>query len=102
MRAPSSGTAGRTRTSGLDLRRVALCVLLSYSRSVWLSETVSNRQPPLCKSGALPAELSDNRVWPAFIQFGHGQVAENNVPMFGVNARTRTENVWGHSPGLCR
>ena len=31
---------------------------LSYSREVWLPETVSNRRLPLCKSGALPTELS--------------------------------------------
>ena len=52
-----NGTAGAIRTPVLDRRRVALSSseLQPY---VWLPEAVSNHRHPLCKSGALPSELS--------------------------------------------
>ena len=43
-----------------SLQRLLLCPLISPA-SPWWSQTGSNRRPPACKAGALPAEL-----WPLF------------------------------------
>src|SRR3546814_4660483 len=56
------GGSGRTRTTGLTLIRGALkppdlqtkCFIAR-----WWSQSGSNRRPPACKAGAIPAEL-----WP--------------------------------------
>ena len=90
------GTAGAIRTPVLDRRRVALCSseLQPYWRYAengykpptsafpWLPETVSNRRHPLCKSGALPAELP-----------GNGRGGRNRTDSGGVMSPAR-----GHLP----
>ena len=39
-------------------------LLLTYKEYVWWSQAGSNRRPPACKAGALPAEL-----WPLIVSF---------------------------------
>ena len=47
------------RTRVLPLTRRALC-RLSYAGLSWYSVMVSNHRPPVCKTGALPTELTEH------------------------------------------
>ena len=51
------GADDETRTRDPNLGKVVL-YQLSYVRLEWWALTGSNRRPPACKAGALPAELS--------------------------------------------
>ena len=54
--APRNGAGERSRT--LDLLITSqLLYQLSYTGIIWWRMTGSNRRPPACKAGALPAEL---------------------------------------------
>jgi hypothetical protein len=57
--------------AGLKARQVTNLVLLSHDiclrivhlQNLWWRRTGSNRRPPACKAGALPAELRPRKVW---------------------------------------
>ena len=69
---------------------------------VWWSQTGSNRRPPACKAGALPAEL-----WPlqkSLEMVGLGRLERPTSPLSGVRSnhlsyRPESFNAQGPAPG---
>ena len=69
-----------TRAHGSIMRRNANDVCLDEPPD-WWSQTGSNRRPPACKAGALPAEL-----WPRTTLVGLPIEARGDLPVFALQA----------------
>src|SRR6185437_8296495 len=62
----------KERQPGLNAGRLQFIQCADISRPFWWSQAGSNRRPPACKAGALPAEL-----WP------HGSGSSNPLSAYG-------------------
>ena len=58
-----------------------LMLIHEFSGSEWWSQSGSNRRPPACKAGALPAEL-----WPHLKLVGLGRFELPTSPLSGVRS----------------
>ena len=57
-----------------------LCINVIYDKLFWWRMTGSNRRPPACKAGALPAELIPRDLKPLRTLFGGSGWARTNDP----------------------